>query len=87
MGIDHGGLDALVTQELLDRPDVISVFEEMGGETVSQRMHGGLFCNPGLAAFTERVGGPVDLVGHSRGGPVALATAHARPDLSWALTS
>ena len=34
-----------------------------------------------LAAFIERLGGPVHLVGHSRGGPVALATAHARPDL------
>lgn len=34
-----------------------------------------------LAAFIERFGGPVYLVGHSRGGPVALATAHSRPDL------
>jgi len=34
-----------------------------------------------LAAFIERLGGPVHLVAHSRGGPVAFATAHARPDL------
>lgn len=34
-----------------------------------------------LVAFIERLGGPVHLVGHSRGGPVALATAHSRPDL------
>jgi esterase len=34
-----------------------------------------------VAKFIERLGGPVHLVGHSRGGPVVLATAHARPDL------
>ena len=34
-----------------------------------------------LAAFIERLGGPAYLVAHSRGGPVALATAHSRPDL------
>lgn len=34
-----------------------------------------------LTKFIERIGGPVDLVGHSRGGPVALAIAHSRPDL------
>jgi pimeloyl-ACP methyl ester carboxylesterase len=34
-----------------------------------------------LTKFIEHLGGSVDLVGHSRGGPVALATAHSRPDL------
>lgn len=34
-----------------------------------------------LTKFIEILGGAVDLVGHSGGGPVALATAHARPDL------
>lgn len=34
-----------------------------------------------VAAFIERLGEPVNLVGHSRGGAVALAVAHARPQL------
>jgi hypothetical protein len=38
MGIDHRGRDVRVPEELLDRADVVSVREEVGGETVSRRM-------------------------------------------------
>ncbi|OGP89159.1 MAG: hypothetical protein A2157_11090 [Deltaproteobacteria bacterium RBG_16_47_11] len=48
MGIDHGGLKILVTQQLLNGPDIVSVLQEVGGKTVPQGMHGGLLCNPCL---------------------------------------
>ncbi len=47
-----------------------------GQGELSLRLHG-----EDVAAFIERLGEPVHLVGHSRGGPVALAVAHARPQL------
>jgi len=34
MGVDHGGADAAVAQELLDGADVVSVLQEVGGEGV-----------------------------------------------------
>ncbi len=49
MGINHRGLEILVTKQFLDGPDVISVLKELGRKTMSQRMHGGLFCNPCFA--------------------------------------
>ena len=36
MGIDHGRFHILVSQELLDRPDIISVFEQMDGKGISK---------------------------------------------------
>jgi hypothetical protein len=38
MRVDHGRADIPVPQQLLDRPDVIPVFEEVRGEWVPQRM-------------------------------------------------
>jgi len=35
MGIDHGRLEILMTQQLLDSPDVISFLQKMGGKAVS----------------------------------------------------
>ena len=32
VGVDHGGLDAPVPQELLDRPDVVAVQQEVSCE-------------------------------------------------------
>jgi hypothetical protein len=36
MGVDHRRADIPVSQELLDRPDVVAVFEEMGGEGMAR---------------------------------------------------
>src|SRR3972149_139676 len=38
VGIDHGGLDMLVTQEVLYRSDVIPGFEQMCGEAMAERV-------------------------------------------------
>ena len=35
MGVDHGGLDILVSQEFLHRANIIAIFEQMCGETVA----------------------------------------------------
>ena len=48
MGIDHGGLDILMTQKLLHFSDVDPVHEEMGGKTVAQGMDGGMLDDPRL---------------------------------------
>ena len=32
MGVDHGGLDVCMTEQLLNRPDIISVLQEVGRE-------------------------------------------------------
>lgn len=34
--VDHGGLYAAVAEELLDRADVVTVFQEMGGEGMTE---------------------------------------------------
>ena len=36
VGVDHGGADVAVPEELLDRPDVIAVLEQMRSERVPQ---------------------------------------------------
>ena len=36
--VDHGRLHALVAQELLHRPDVVAVLEEVGGVAMAERM-------------------------------------------------
>jgi len=38
VAIDHGGAHVFVAKELLDRTDVVAVFQEMGGEGVTQRV-------------------------------------------------
>lgn len=36
MRVDHGGADALVSEQFLDRADVVAIVEEVGGEGVSE---------------------------------------------------
>jgi hypothetical protein len=36
VGVDHGGLDILVTEELLDSPDIVTILKQMGGEAVAE---------------------------------------------------
>lgn len=40
MGVDHGRLHALVTQEFLQGPDVVAGRQKVGREGVAQRMAG-----------------------------------------------
>ena len=40
VGVDHGGRDILVAQELLDGADVVAVLEQVGGEAVAKRVWG-----------------------------------------------
>ena len=34
--MDHGCLDVIVAEELLDRPDVVAVLQQMGGEATAE---------------------------------------------------
>ena len=49
MSIDHGGTDVGVAEQFLDGSDVDAVFEQMGGEAMSQTVAAGSFCDAGLA--------------------------------------
>jgi len=48
VGVDHGGLQTVVTHQGLDGADVAAALQEMGGKAVSQGMDGCMFVNPGL---------------------------------------
>jgi hypothetical protein len=43
MEIDHGGVEAIVAEVLLDAADVNACFQEMGGIAVPQGMDGDAF--------------------------------------------
>jgi hypothetical protein len=43
VGVDHGGGDVAVTEELLDGADVVARLEEVGGEAVPEGVAGGRF--------------------------------------------
>jgi hypothetical protein len=36
VSVDHGGADVVVAQELLDRPDVVTIFQQVGSERVAK---------------------------------------------------
>jgi len=38
MGVDHGGGDIAMAQQLLDGADVVAACQQMGGEAVAQGM-------------------------------------------------
>ena len=42
MGVDGGGLQALMTEQFLDDAQIDTVFEQMGGKGVAQGMDAGL---------------------------------------------
>jgi len=50
MGVDHRGLDILVTEEFLDCPDIVAIFEEVGGEAVAEGVRGDRFVDAGEAS-------------------------------------
>jgi hypothetical protein len=41
--VDHDGAHVAVTEQLLDRPDVVAVFKQVGRERVAERVAGGAF--------------------------------------------
>ena len=43
VGVNHRRADVPVSQQLLDRPDVVSVLEQMGGERVAECVAGDTF--------------------------------------------
>jgi hypothetical protein len=49
VGVDHGGLQVFVPEQLLNGPDIIPLFEQMRGEAVPQGVNGGGFGDPHLA--------------------------------------
>ena len=49
MGVDHGGLDAAVAQELLDGPDVVVGLQEVAGKAVAEGVGGHPLGEPGPA--------------------------------------
>src|SRR5213593_719528 len=49
VGVDHGGADVAVADELLDGPDVVAGLEEVGGERVAQSVAAGGLCDAGVA--------------------------------------
>ncbi len=48
MGINRGGGWGIMTQVLLDQPQIDPLFKEMGGVGMPQGMHRGILVNPGL---------------------------------------
>jgi hypothetical protein len=48
VGVDHGGLDVAVAQQLLDGADVVPLLEEVGGERVPEGVAAGGLGQPGL---------------------------------------
>jgi len=47
MCVNLSGLNISVAHEFLEHPDVNTVFQHMGGETVPERMTSGTLLNPG----------------------------------------
>jgi hypothetical protein len=47
MGVNHGRADVVVAKEFLDGPDVVSVFQQVGGERVTKAVAGGPLGNSG----------------------------------------
>jgi len=47
MGVDHGGADVFVSQQLLHGADVVALLEEVSGEGVAKGVGGNPFGDPG----------------------------------------
>ncbi len=55
VGVDHGGAHVPMSQEFLDRADVLPALQQMCGERVSQGVRAGRFCH--LSAVNGRLEG------------------------------
>src|SRR2546429_9122541 len=49
MGVNHGGRDVFVAEQLLNRTDVVAVFKQMRGEAVSEGMAACRFSDSGCS--------------------------------------
>ena len=47
VGVNHRGADVPMPQQFLDRPDVVSVLEQVGGERVTERVAGDMLFDVG----------------------------------------
>ncbi len=61
VGVNHRGLQILVSQKLLDRPDIVSLFEQMGGEGMPKGMtaHGFLDSDVAHSLSHRTLDGPI----------------------------
>lgn len=76
VGVDHRGGNVPVAEELLNRPDVLPVLEEVGGEGVAQGVAARLLPDPG--AQDGRVNGALVAAG-SKANMVGTCAVHVRP--------
>ena len=61
VGVDHGGLDILVAEQVLDGADVVAVLEQVGGEGVAQGVAGDALVDAGQASGA--MNGPLQAAG------------------------
>ena len=47
VGVDHGCLNILVTEEFLNRSDIVAIFEQVGGEGVAEGVGSDRFVHSG----------------------------------------
>jgi len=47
VGVNHCGTDVPMTQQFLDRPDVVTVLEQVGGERVTECVAGDVLLDVG----------------------------------------
>jgi hypothetical protein len=55
MSVYHGSADILVTKQLLDGSNVVSIFQQMSCEAMSKRMATDWFIDSGIYAFSIKV--------------------------------
>ena len=89
MGVDHCGADVLVTEELLDRADVVAGFQQVSCEGVAEGVRRDVLGNSGGA------GGPPDLFLNDRlvevvatglaGGRVEVGSSRGARAIDWAV--
>ncbi len=55
MGVDHRGADVSVTEQFLDRPNIVSFLEEVSGKGMAERVAGDVLFDVGQACrFLDR---------------------------------
>ncbi|RYI09318.1 MAG: alpha/beta fold hydrolase [Acetobacteraceae bacterium] len=71
----------VIARRLADRRDVVAVDMRNHGDSPRFPTHGYPEMAADLAEVIERLGAPVDLLGHSMGGKASMQLALTRPDL------
>jgi len=79
VGVDHGGLHILVTEQFLDGPNVIAILQKVGGEGMAKRVRRNVFVD-----FCAAGGFPDGFLNHcfmqmmTAGQPCALVFGEVR---------